>query len=194
MDMEELFDRICQHFIIYKREYFEIFAHQDHLTAMEGWVRGEIVWLMHQPPLKEQHIFQATGISVGKDKTDGTGNKGPHPDLHLKFPDTSDTIYVELKTIVIVIDSNGWDGTLVRQLKTEYNRFFPEDLLSIPSDWFISFTYPLDKNNRNRWEKIVNKAGLCDYYVKEESFDIGNNQQCLISLFRRIEREALDAT
>lgn len=193
--MEEIFDRICQYFIT-KREYFEIFSHQNHLTAMEGWVRGEIVWLMHQPPLKEQDIFQATGISIGKGKTAGTGNKGLHPDLHLNLSDAPDImptlVYVELKTITM--DKPFWDGILVRQLKTEYNRFFPEDPLSIPSDWFISFTYPLDKDNRNRWEKIVNKAGLCDYYIKEEDFDIGNNQQCLISLFRRSNREAIDAT
>ena len=68
MDMEELFDKIFQHFIT-KREYFEIFSHKDHLSAMEDWFRGEIVWLMHQSPLKEQQIF----INTCRSKKPGTG-------------------------------------------------------------------------------------------------------------------------
>jgi len=180
MDIEEIFDIICQHFIT-KKEYFEIFGHQEHLSAMEGWIRGEIVWLMHQSPLKEQDIFIATGKGIKP------GIKSRRPDLQLKIH--GDIIFVELKALVIDPKSYTWDFIVIRQLVAEFN-----SLSSMKnennSSWFISFTYSLTETHD--WEHIVDQAiknkkiDLNNYSVKNIknfAFDIGDNKQCLISLF-----------
>jgi len=188
MNMEELFDIICQHFIT-KRGYFEIFGHQEHLSSMEGWVRGEIVWLMHQSPLKEYDIFMATG--KGKEP----GLKGRRPDLKLRLTDDVNYVYVYVELKTITIAHNVWDYVLVRQLASEF-----KSLLSNESDWFISVTYSLKE--LSRWDDIVKKATDSivhrnTYYVrniKNVAFDIGDNQKCLISLFGRGQKETPDAT
>jgi len=178
MSVEELFDQIFQHFVT-KREYFEIFSHQDHLSAMEDWVRGEIVWLMHQSPLKEKQIF----INTCRSKRPGTGIKNPKPDLHLNF--SGIPTFIELKNIII--DDPKWDYVIInQQLTPEF-----ENLLSMAkeegeSNWFISVTYPL--GDLSRWKNLVDRAALKasfhDYYVKNLSFGIDDNKLCLLSLFR----------
>lgn len=162
--MEEIFDRISQHFTT-KNGYFDVFGR--HLLAMEDWIRGEIVWLMHQSPLKEQGIFEAT--SKGREQ---------RPDLQLKISDR--VVSVELKAIVIEPDSPRWDFDPRNKLVSEFKRLASRD-----RDWFISVAYPLV--GLDKWEQIVAEAAdrteLRDYYVKNSAFDIGEGKQCLISLF-----------
>ncbi len=177
MDMEELFDKIFQYFVT-KSEYFEIFSHKDHLSAMEDWFRGEIVWLMHQSPLKEQQIF----INTCRSKKQGTGVRTPRPDLHLNF--SGIPTFVELKNIVI--DDPKWDYVLVdQQLTPEFKNLLSMAKEAGESNWFISVTYPLD--DLGRWRDLIDKAtlkaGLRDYYVKNLSFNIGNDKLCVFSLF-----------
>lgn len=177
MNIEELFDRIFQHFVT-KREYFEIFSHQDHLSAMEDWVRGEIVWLMHQSPLKEQQIF----INTCRSKSPGTGIKGRRPDLHLKISRLP--TFIELKNIII--DDPKWDHVIVnQQLTPEFKNLISTTNEKRESNWFISVTYPL--GDLSRWKNLVDKAAFKasfhDYYVKNLSFDIGDDKLCLFSLF-----------
>ena len=176
MNVEELFDQIFQHFVT-KREYFKIFSHQDHLSAMEDWVRGEIVWLMHQSPLREQQIF----INTCRTKRPGTGVRGRRPDLHLKISGLQ--TFVELKNIII--DAPKWDYVLVRQLTPEFSNLLSTANEKGESNWFMSVTYPLD--DLSRWKNLIDKAALKvdlhDYYAKNLSFDIGNGKLCVFSLF-----------
>lgn len=170
MEIEEIFDRICQHFVT-KRDYFKIFG--QHLLAMEDWVRGEIVWLMHQSPMKEQEIFIATNAVV----VIGEGKK-QKPDLRIKISSREQS--VELKALVIDPDSPTWDFDPMKKLVDEFGR-----LVSRNRDWFISLAYPL--KGTDKWKHVVeqsaDKADLHDYYVRNLSFDIGDGKQCLISLF-----------
>lgn len=177
MNVGELFDQIFQHFVT-KREYFKIFSHQDHLSAMEDWVRGEIVWLMHQSPLKEQQIF----VNTGRSKRPGTGIKNRKPDLHLDF--SGIPTFIELKNIII--DDPKWDYVIInQQLTPEFRNLLSMAKEERESNWFISVTYPL--GDLSRWKNLVDKAalkaGFHDYYVKNLSFDIDDGKLCLFSLF-----------
>jgi hypothetical protein len=178
LDIEEIFDIICQHFIT-KKEYFKLFG--DHILAMKGWINGEVVWLLHQPNMKEHGLFVASRRGIEP------GTKSRRPDLQLKI--SNQDIFVELKALPIVTTTRKWDYVLARSLVAEFN-----SLLLKKSDWFVSFTYSLE--NRCIWEHIVkqaidnksvkqtaDKVGLSVYCVKDIDFDIGDNQKCLISLF-----------
>ena len=163
-NMEEIFDRISHH-LATKKGYFDIFG--QYSLAMEHWIRGEIVWLMHQSPLKEQGIFVAT-------------NKGKQqkPDLQLKI--SGSVMSVELKATVIEPDSSIWDFDSIGKLVSEFKRLASRD-----RDWFISVAYPLVGSDK--WEQIVSeaagKAGFHGNSVKDSAFDISEEKQCLISLF-----------
>lgn len=177
MDMVELFDKIFQHFVT-KREYLEIFSHKDHLSAMEHWFRGEIVWLMHQPPLREQGIF----IDTCRSKKPGTGVKTLRPDLHLNF--SGIPTFVELKNIII--GDPKWDYVIINnQLIPEFTNLLSMAKEAGENNWFMSVAYPLD--DLSRWQNLIDKAapkaGLHDYYVRNLSFDIGNGKLCVFSLF-----------
>ena len=112
MDIEEIFDRICQHFIT-KKEYFKLFGDKDHLLAMEGWINGEIIWLLHQPNMKEHDLFVASRKGIE------SGIKSRRPDLQLKI--SNQDIFVELKALLLVPGSHTWDHVIVRQLVAEFN-------------------------------------------------------------------------
>ena len=164
VNVEEVFDRISQH-LATKRGYFDVFG--KYLLGMEDWIRGEIVWLMHQSPLKEQGVFEAT-------------NKGKKqkPDLLLKISDR--LVSVELKALVIEPDSSRWDFDPKSKLVFEFER-----LARGERDWFIAVSYPLV--GLDKWKQLVaesaSKAKFHDYCLKNSSFGISEEKECLVSLF-----------
>lgn len=85
--MEEIFRTIARH-LAGKRDYFSLFSH--YRTRMEGWILGEIIWLLHQPDLKSKVKVESVGKGIrGRRK----------PDLQLTINNRMNI--VELKALAI---------------------------------------------------------------------------------------------
>jgi hypothetical protein len=169
--MEVVFDEIVHH-LSNKREYFDIFG--QYLLAMEDWIRGEIIWLMHQSPLKGKGLFIATNKLVATD--DGKKRK---PDLQLEF--AGQRQFVELKAIVI--DPSGdatFDFETHRKLAEEFRKLLSKQ------DCFISVAYPLTIESLSRWERIIDEVQVQFrvHCARESHFYIDGERQCLVSLWR----------
>lgn len=167
--MENLFKEIVKH-LSSKKDYFDTFI--EYKTRMEGWIEGEILWLLNQKSIQDQY-----GVAIISAKKGGE----VRPDLVLRL--NTDEYWIELKALVVE------HSRRTLRFYFSHPKQLPKDFkkLADSNGWLIVVAYPCcdDVEWGNQAKRAESKYQI--RIVQKSVFKTDtSNRSVLISLWSAI--------